>query len=111
MNGNHLEVNGHMDRLEAIPSPDAVASVSITSSRPASARSQRQQEMMDDGIHYPLQPRSQYMSPSPFLSFESKRVIRQAQDPLYITAPRVSHFLYEVMIHLQCQLLLMLRWR
>jgi hypothetical protein len=93
---NHLETNGHLDRLEAVPSPDAVASVSITSSRPPSAMSQRQ-KMTDENIHYPLQPRSQYMSPSPFLSFESKRVIRQAQDPLYITAPRVSHFLYEVM--------------
>lgn len=53
-------------------------------------------EMMDHKITYPLQPRSQYVAPSQFLSFESKRVIRQAQDPLYVTAPRVSHFLYEV---------------
>lgn len=53
-------------------------------------------EMMDHKITYPLQPRSQYVAPSQYLSFESKRVIRQAQDPLYVTAPRVSHFLYEV---------------
>lgn len=52
---------------------------------------------MDHNITYPLQPRSQYVAPAQFLSFESKRVIRQAQDPLYVTAPRVSHFLYEVM--------------
>ena len=52
--------------------------------------------MLDHNITYPLQPRSQYVAPAQFLSFESKRVIRQAQDPLYVTAPRVSHFLYEV---------------
>lgn len=98
---DNLDVT-RVDRFEVVPSPDPAASVSIASSRPMSAVEgvrESRQEMMDEGIHYPLQPRSRYMSPSPYLSFESKRIIRQAQDPLYVTAPRVSHFLYEVIHH------------
>lgn len=54
--------------------------------------------LLDRSIMYPLQA-GPYSSPSPFLSIESKRIIRQAQDPLYASAPRVSHFLYEVTIN------------
>lgn len=51
--------------------------------------------LLDRSIMYPLQA-GPYSSPSPYLSLESKRIIRQAQDPLYASCPRVSHFLYEV---------------
>lgn len=51
--------------------------------------------LLDRSIMYPLQA-GPYSSPSPYLSLESKRIIRQAQDPLYASAPRISHFLYEV---------------
>ena len=72
------------------------ASATVAVSPPATSAGQSTGEMLDHNITYPLQPRSQYVAPAQFLSFESKRVIRQAQDPLYVTAPRVSHFLYEV---------------
>lgn len=49
--------------------------------------------MIDKNIHYPLQ-RAPYMSPMPMLSFESKRIMRQAQEPQ--TSVRVAHYLYEV---------------
>ena len=51
--------------------------------------------LLDHNVHYPYQ-KAPYCSPSPFLSYESKRIIRQAQEPMFATAPRVSHFLYEV---------------
>lgn len=45
---------------------------------------------------YPLDVRSTYHPPASFLSYKSKQIIRQAQEPRYATAPRISHFLYEV---------------
>ena len=81
---------------DAVPSsPPASSSTTATAAR-APRPPGPSGEMLDHDITYPLQPRSQYMSPAQFLSLESKRVIRQAQDPLYVNAPRVSHFLYEV---------------
>ena len=41
------------------------------------------------------QPHPQpYVSPAASLSFESKRIVRQAQDPN--SSSRIAHYLYEV---------------
>lgn len=74
------------DSLNLPPHP------SFTQIRP---RNPESGPLLDRSVMYPLQA-GPYSSPSSFLSLESKRIIRQAQDPLYASAPRVSHFLYEV---------------
>lgn len=53
----------------------------------------RDAPFLDKNICYPLQ-RAPYISPSPNMSFESKRIMRQAQDPN--STSRISHYLYEV---------------
>ena len=52
-------------------------------------------DFLDKEIYYPYQ-KNLYISPSPGLSFDSKRIMRQAQSPVYNATPRVAHFLYEV---------------
>ena len=57
------------------------------------------QSKRDNNYHvYPVDVRNTYHSPASTLSYKSKQVIRQAQDPHYATAPRIAHFLYEVFI-------------
>ena len=55
-------------------------------------------DFLDKDIYYPYQ-KNLYISPSPGLSFDSKRIMRQAQNPVYNATPRVAHFLYEVNDH------------
>lgn len=52
----------------------------------------------DKDSFYPLQQKTNYMSPAVALSSESKRIIRQAQTPILQASPRVVHFLYEVCV-------------
>ncbi|KAI2807740.1 hypothetical protein BLOT_005679 [Blomia tropicalis] len=52
----------------------------------------------DKDSFYPLQQKTNYMSPAVALSSESKRIIRQAQTPILQASPRVVHFLYEARI-------------
>lgn len=49
----------------------------------------------DKSVFYPLQ-KAPYIAPSYALSSESKRVLRQAQSPVWSTSPNAVHFLYEV---------------
>lgn len=67
----------------------------INEQHSTSASGSRTTPFMDHNIYYPYQTtRQKYISPNPALSFDSKRIMRQAQDPM--TPSRVSHFLYEV---------------
>lgn len=60
-------------------------------------RASRDEDPLEDkSSFYPLQQKTQYMSPMCTLSSESKRIIRQAQAPILQSSPRVVHFLYEV---------------
>ena len=60
-------------------------------------RASRDEDPLEDkSSFYPLQQKTQYMSPVCTLSSESKRIIRQAQAPILQASPRVVHFLYEV---------------
>lgn len=80
---------------ESLPSPQVSSVQHPTSSVPAAFTGQGAKELLDRDLHYPYQ-RNNYISPNPSLSFESKRIMRQAQDPMYGANPRMAHFLYEV---------------
>lgn len=74
-------------------------STSNTNDTNVANSSNSKQSKRDNNYHvYPIDMRNTYHSPASSLSYKSKQIIRQAQDPAYATAPRIAHFLYEVFI-------------
>ena len=77
-------------------SPLESASATIATGLPSKFSASSSDVFLDKNTHYPLQKNPPYLPPTCTLSTESKRVIRQAQDPLWTNNPRAAHFLYEV---------------
>lgn len=95
-NGHTFAPRSTSTAADQVSSGKSVNALEVPSSGKSGTSGPAASASESDFHFYPLDIRSTYHPPASFLSYKSKQVIRQAQEPRYATAPRISHFLYEV---------------